>query len=76
MITVLLAVTILRERFGVIQAVGLGFAAVAVVIFRNRSVYGPSSAVVLVCHDHNPRVGNCRAAAETLDEFHLRGVHR
>jgi len=33
MITVLLAVTILRERFGVIQAVGLGFAAVAVVIF-------------------------------------------
>jgi len=32
------------------------------------------SAVVLVCHDHNPRVGNCRAAAETLDEFHLRGV--
>jgi len=26
MITVLLAVTILRERFGVIQAVGLGFA--------------------------------------------------
>jgi bacterial/archaeal transporter family protein len=33
MITVLLAITILRERFGVIQAVGLGFAAVAVVIF-------------------------------------------
>ena len=32
-ITVLLAVTILRERFGVIQAIGLGFAAVAIVIF-------------------------------------------
>jgi bacterial/archaeal transporter family protein len=33
MITVLLAVTILRERFGVIQVVGLGFAAAAIVIF-------------------------------------------
>jgi transporter family protein len=32
-ITVLLAVTILRERFGIIQFVGLGFAAVAIVIF-------------------------------------------
>lgn len=32
-ITVLLAVTILRERFGVIQIVGLGFATVAIVIF-------------------------------------------
>ena len=33
MITVLLAVTILREPFGVVQVVGLGFAAVAIVIF-------------------------------------------
>lgn len=33
MITVVLAVTILRERFGVVQAVGLGFAAAAVLIF-------------------------------------------
>jgi transporter family protein len=32
-ITVLLAVTILRERFGVVQFIGLGFAAVAIVIF-------------------------------------------
>jgi transporter family protein len=32
-ITVILAVTILRERFGVIQMVGLGFAAIAIVIF-------------------------------------------
>lgn len=32
MVTVLLAATVLRERFGPIQAVGLGFAAVAVVI--------------------------------------------
>jgi transporter family protein len=32
-ITVVLAVTILRERFGIIQFVGLGFAAVAIVIF-------------------------------------------
>jgi transporter family protein len=32
-VTVLLAVAILRERFGVIQAVGLGFATVAIVIF-------------------------------------------
>jgi bacterial/archaeal transporter family protein len=32
-ITVLLAVTILRERFGVVQVIGLGFAAVAIVIF-------------------------------------------
>jgi hypothetical protein len=28
-----LAITILRERFGVVQGVGLGFAAVAIVIF-------------------------------------------
>ncbi len=33
MITVVLAILILRERFGPIQAVGLGFAAVAIVIF-------------------------------------------
>jgi bacterial/archaeal transporter family protein len=32
-ITVLLAITILREQFGVIQAAGLGFAALAIVIF-------------------------------------------
>jgi bacterial/archaeal transporter family protein len=32
-VTVLLAVTILRERLEVIQVVGLGFAAVAIVIF-------------------------------------------
>jgi transporter family protein len=32
-ITVVLAITILRERFGVVQAIGLGFAAVAIVIF-------------------------------------------
>ncbi len=33
MITVLLAVTILREKFGLVQVAGLGFAAVAIVIF-------------------------------------------
>ena len=33
MITVVLAVVILRERFGPIQVVGLAFAAVAIVIF-------------------------------------------
>lgn len=33
MITVLLAVTILREKFGLVQFAGLGFAAVAIVIF-------------------------------------------
>jgi transporter family protein len=33
MVTVILAVAILRERFGLIQVVGLGFAAVAIVIF-------------------------------------------
>ena len=33
MVTVLLAVAILRERFGILQAIGLGFAAVAIVIF-------------------------------------------
>ena len=33
MITVLLAVTILREKFGMIQVIGLAFAAVAIVIF-------------------------------------------
>jgi transporter family protein len=33
MLTVLLAVTILRERFGIVQFIGLGFAAVAIVIF-------------------------------------------
>ncbi len=33
MITVLLAVTILREKFGLVQLVGLGFAGVAIVIF-------------------------------------------
>jgi transporter family protein len=33
MITVVLAVTILREHFGPIQVVGLGFAAAAIVIF-------------------------------------------
>jgi bacterial/archaeal transporter family protein len=33
MITVVLAITILRERFGVVQGIGLGFAAVAIVIF-------------------------------------------
>lgn len=32
-ITVLLAVTILRERFGMVQLAGLGFAAAAIVIF-------------------------------------------
>jgi transporter family protein len=32
-ITVLLAITILREHFGIIQAIGLGFAAMAIVIF-------------------------------------------
>lgn len=32
-ITVLLAVVILREHFGFIQVIGLGFAAVAIVIF-------------------------------------------
>jgi bacterial/archaeal transporter family protein len=32
-ITVALAVTILRERFGLVQAIGLGFAAIAIVIF-------------------------------------------
>jgi bacterial/archaeal transporter family protein len=33
MITVVLAVTILRERFGLMQVVGLLFAAIAIVIF-------------------------------------------
>jgi transporter family protein len=33
MVTVLLAVTILREKFGLVQLAGLGFAAVAIVIF-------------------------------------------
>jgi uncharacterized membrane protein len=33
MLTVLLAVTILRERFGIVQFIGLGFATVAIVIF-------------------------------------------
>ena len=33
MITVVLAILVLRERFGAIQAVGLGFAAIAIVIF-------------------------------------------
>ena len=33
LITVVLAVTILRERFGVMQVVGLGFAAAAFVLF-------------------------------------------
>jgi bacterial/archaeal transporter family protein len=33
MVTVILAVLILRERFRVIQAVGLAFAAIAIVIF-------------------------------------------
>jgi uncharacterized membrane protein len=33
MITVALAVTVLRERFGLTQALGLVFAAVAIVIF-------------------------------------------
>ena len=33
MITVLLAIVILREKFGAVQFVGLGFAAVAIVIF-------------------------------------------
>jgi transporter family protein len=33
MITVLLAVTILREKFGLVQVAGLGFAAIAIVIF-------------------------------------------
>jgi len=33
MITVVLAVTILRERFGLMQALGLLFAAIAIVIF-------------------------------------------
>jgi transporter family protein len=33
MITVVLAITILRERFGAVQGIGLGFAAVAIVIF-------------------------------------------
>ncbi len=32
-ITVVLAVTILREKFGLVQLAGLGFAAVAIVIF-------------------------------------------
>ena len=32
-ITVVLAITVLREKFGVIQVVGLGFAVVAIVIF-------------------------------------------
>lgn len=33
MVTVFLAVAILRERFGILQGIGLGFAAVAIVIF-------------------------------------------
>ena len=33
MITVLLAVTVLREKFGIVQAAGLGFAVLAMVIF-------------------------------------------
>jgi bacterial/archaeal transporter family protein len=33
MITVVLAITILRESFGMVQAIGLSFAAVAIVIF-------------------------------------------
>jgi transporter family protein len=33
MVTVLLALTILRERLRIIQVVGLGFAAIALVIF-------------------------------------------
>ncbi len=32
-ITVLLAVTVLREKFGVVQVAGLGFAVLAIVIF-------------------------------------------
>ena len=32
-ITVVLAITVLRERFGPVQVVGLGFAVVAIVIF-------------------------------------------
>ena len=33
MITVVLAITVLREKFGLVQFAGLGFAAVAIVIF-------------------------------------------
>jgi uncharacterized membrane protein len=32
-ITVLLAITVLREKFGVVQVAGLGFAVLAIVIF-------------------------------------------